>query len=114
TTEVQPPRPAQSDINKIRIVPNPYNLRDPLLTTYGWTGDRGIMFFNLPEKITISIYTENGDLVRTIEHDNPQKTGYEYWNMATQSQQAIQSGVYIAVFKTPEGEVLYQKFCIVR
>jgi hypothetical protein len=114
TTEVQPPRPPQSDLSKIRIVPNPYNLRDPLLTTYGWTGDRGIMFYNLPEIITISIYTESGDLVRILEHNNPQKTGYEYWNMVTQNQQAVQSGVYIAVFKTPEGELVYQKFCIVR
>ncbi len=114
TTEVQPPRPAQPDMSKIRIVPNPYNLRDPLLTSYGWTGDRGIMFFNLPEVCTITIYTENGDLVQTIVHDDPQKTGYKYWNMTTQSQQAIQSGVYIAVFKSAEGELTYQKFCVVR
>jgi hypothetical protein len=101
-------------MSKIRIVPNPYNLRDPLLTSYGWSGDRGIMFFNLPETCTITVYTENGDLVQTIEHNDPQKTGYQYWNMTTRSQQAIQSGVYIAVFKSPEGELTYQKFCIVK
>ncbi len=111
---VQPPHFSQEDMSKIRIVPNPYNIKDPLLITYGFTDQRNITFYNLPSFCTISIYSENGDLVQTIEHDNPLGTGSEPWNMLTSSQQVINSGVYIAVFKKPSGEISYQKFVVVR
>ncbi len=111
---VQPPHFSQVDLSKIRIVPNPYNIRDPLLITYGFTDQRNITFYNLPPFCTISIYTENGDLVRTIDHNNPLGTGSEPWDMLTSSQQVINSGLYIAVFKKPDGELSYQKFVVVR
>lgn len=111
---VQPPRFPQEDLSKIRIVPNPYNISDPLLITYGFRDQRNIRFLNLPPFCTISIYTENGDLVRTIEHNNPLGTGSEDWDMLTSSQQVINSGLYIAVFKKPDGELSYQKFIVVR
>ncbi len=111
---VQPPRFAQEDLSKIRIVPNPYNIKDPLLITYGFTNQRNIAFYNLPPLCTIKIYTENGDLVRTIYHNNPLGTGSENWDMLTSSQQVINSGVYIAVFQKPDGELSYQKFIVVR
>jgi len=101
-------------MTKIRIAPNPYNINDPLLQTYGFTDSRGIIFFNLPPKVTIKIYTENGDLVQTLEHDSPQKAGSLTWDMITASQQVISSGVYIAVFQKPEGDISYQKFVVVR
>ncbi len=111
---VYPPRPYQNDMSKIRIVPNPYNIKDPLLITYGFTNQRNITFYNLPAFCTIKIFTESGDLVQTIQHNNPQKTGSEPWNMLTSSQQVINSGVYIAVFQTPDGQLSYQKFVVVR
>ena len=111
---VQPPHFPQEDLSKIRIVPNPYNIRDPLLIKYGFTDQRNITFYNLPPFCTISIYTENGDLVRTIEHNNPLGTGSENWDMLTSSQQVINSGLYIAVFKKPDGALSYQKFVVVR
>ena len=111
---VQPPHFPQDDMSKIRIVPNPYNIKDPLLITYGFTNQRNIAFYNLPPQCTIKIFTENGDLVQTIQHNNPLGTGSENWNMLTSSQQVINSGVYIAVFQKPSGEISYQKFIVVR
>jgi len=111
---INPPRYSTNDMTKIRIAPNPYNINDPLLQTYGFTDSRGIIFFNLPPKVTIKIYTENGDLVQTLEHDSPQKAGSLTWDMITASQQVISSGVYIAVFQKPEGDISYQKFVVVR
>ncbi len=111
---VNPPRPNQNDMSKIRIVPNPYNIKDPLLITYGFTNQRNITFYNLPAFCTIKIFTENGDLVQTIQHNDPQKTGSQSWDMLTSSQQVINSGVYIAVFQKPDGELSYQKFVVVR
>jgi len=111
---INPPHFSQTDLSKIRIVPNPYNINDPLLVSQGWTDQRGIQFFNLPEKVTIKIFTENGDLVQIIKHDSPVKSGYYFWDMITLSQQVISSGVYLAVFQKPDGELAYQKFLVVR
>ena len=111
---VNPPHFSQSDLSEIRIVPNPYNINDPLLEAQGWTDQRGIQFFNLPGTVTIKIFTEYGDHVQTIEHDSPVDSGYEFWDMITKSQQVISSGVYIVVFEKPGGEISYQKFMVVR
>ncbi len=111
---VNPPRTSQNDLSKIRIAPNPYNINDPLLQTYGFTDQRGIIFFNLPGTVDIKIFTENGDLIQTIEHDSPVLAGSYTWDLLTSSQQIISSGIYIAVFQTPDGRVSYQKFIVVR
>jgi hypothetical protein len=109
------PGPAQDELAKIRIAPNPYNIKDPMLVVEGWTDQRGIAFFNLPSVCTIKIYTENGDLVYTIVHNQPNtQSGSEVWNMLTSSQQVIYSGVYIAVFQKQSGESSFQKFVVVR
>jgi len=114
---VEPERPVGS-LESIRIVPNPYNLKDPLLQNYGLLDPddpRRIMFFKLPRVCTIKIFTENGDLVKTIEHtDFPAPSGNEQWDMLTESRQAISSGVYVVLFQTPEGGVAYQKLLVVR
>jgi len=112
---IKPPNFPQEDMSKIRIAPNPYNISDPLLVyPYHNTDRRQIDFFNLPAVVTIKIFTENGDLVQTIEHNDPNNNGFEDWDMITSSQQVISSGVYIAVFQKPSGEKSFQKFIVVR
>ncbi len=112
-----PPRKnIPDDITQIRVVPNPYNINDPLVKQYyaGIDG-RQLNFYNLPSVVSIKIYTENGDLIKTIEHNEPlDNTGLVSWNMITDSQQVISSGIYIAVFQKPNGEHSYQKFVVVR
>ncbi|PIP76281.1 MAG: hypothetical protein COW85_15070 [Ignavibacteria bacterium CG22_combo_CG10-13_8_21_14_all_37_15] len=111
---INPPRFSQNDMSRIRIAPNPYNINDPLLRTYGYTDGRGINFFNLPPEVTVKIFSENGDLVQSIEHHPVEKSGSFTWDMITSSQQVISSGIYIAVFQKPSGEISYQKFIVVR
>ena len=111
---VEPPHFSTDDMTQIRIVPNPYNINDPLLEGYGWPDFRGIMFFNVPGKVTIKIFTEDGDLVQTVEHDSPVLAGSLRWDMLTSSQQVISSGVYIAVFEDDNGGTSFQKFVVVR
>jgi hypothetical protein len=114
---VTPKRPSQNDLSKIRIVPNPYNIKDDLLEEYKFTGSgerQGIQFYNLPPVVTIKIYTESGDLVRTISHAPLLGDGLSVWNMLTENQQVVSSGIYIALFETPDGGKSYQKFIIVR
>ena len=84
------------------------------MITFGYTDQRDITFYNLPPFCTIKIFTENGDLVQTLYHNDPSRSGTFFWDMLTSSQQVINSGVYIAVFQKPDGEISYQKFIVVR
>jgi hypothetical protein len=78
-------------MNKIRIVPNPY---------YGFSKyertrfQRVMLFTNLPEQCTIRIFDLGGTLIRTIEKDSQDPT-YR-WDMLTDYQLPLGSGVYIA------------------
>jgi|GEM_PF-345819 len=111
-----PPRLPQNDLSKIRIAPNPYNVKDPSLISYETTvnNPRVLVFFNLPVVCKIQIFTENGDLVNTINFNSPVQAGSYQWDMLSSNQQAITSGVYIAVFSKPDGEKAFQKFVVVR
>jgi hypothetical protein len=105
-------RQAGESLSDIRIVPNPYNIRSAQLN---YTGEPDkIMFLNIPGHCIIKIYTENGDLIKTISHENG--SGDERWNSNTTSGQVVVSGVYIVHFTVTEdykdpstGEYKYRK-----
>ncbi len=117
-------RQAGKSLSQIRIVPNPYNINAGRLN-YPGEPDK-IAFLNIPAFCTIRIYTERGDLIQTIEHDDG--SGDQFWNSVTSSRQTVVSGVYIAHFEVTEdysdpdtGQVLYkkgdstfQKFVVIR
>jgi hypothetical protein len=117
-------RQAGESLSSIRIVPNPYNIAAPGMQ-YPGEPDK-IMFLNIPGHCTIRIYTENGDLIKEIQHENG--SGDEAWNSITSSRQVVVSGVYIAHFtvtqdytdpvsgelKYAKGETAYQKMIIIR
>ncbi len=97
-------------LSEIRVVPNPYNIR---LRELQYPGERDkIMFLNIPGECTIRIYTERGDLIYKIDHNDG--SGDEDWNCVTEYGQVIVSGVYIAVFETPAGEREIRKFAVIR
>lgn len=119
TPAAVPPISPQDDLSKIRVVPNPYNIADPVVSNssvYGSESEGRLIFFvNLPSECTIKIFTENGDLIKTIQHMSlASPSGSEKWTLMTESQQVISSGIYVAVFQKPSGEVSYQKFVVVR
>jgi len=99
-----------------RVVPNPYHVNARDMQFVG-EPDK-IMFMNLPPTCTIRIYTESGDLVRSIVHDDG--SGDEPWgnlpeeHSATQEGQIISSGIYIALIETPDGGNKILKFVVVR
>ena len=70
------------------------------------------MFYNIPGECTIRIYTERGDLIKTITHTDG--SGDEEWKSITSSRQVVTSGLYIAQIETPSGESTIQKFMIIR
>lgn len=127
TRTIQPAylrRQAGESLSSIRIVPNPYNIASPGMQFPG-EPDK-IMFLNIPGHCTIRIYTENGDLIHQIEHENG--SGDETWNSITSSRQVVVSGVYIVHFtvtadyadpqtgqlKYRKGETAYEKLIVIR
>jgi hypothetical protein len=109
-------------LDEIRIVPNPYSISssgavDPMGTAlsvrFPDQTDK-LAFYNIPGFAQIDIYTELGQLVDTIDHDNG--SGDAFWDHTTSARQTVVSGLYIAVITVTQdiedletGEMLFQK-----
>ncbi len=100
---------------KIRVVPNPYSINGKGGLLFPGEPDK-ISFVNIPGQCTIRIYSELGELIKTIEHGTTPatETGSEDYDLTTSSNQIIASGVYIAVITTPFGEKEILKFVVIR
>jgi hypothetical protein len=121
-------------LDEIRIVPNPYNIGstgavDPtgtaLSVRFPDQTDK-LAFYNIPGFARIDIYTELGELVDTIVHDDG--SGDAFWDHTTSARQIVASGLYIAVItatqdiEDPEnggflfrkGDRTIKKFVIIR
>lgn len=99
---------AERDIDKIRVVPNPY------MGQASWELDEGVrklQFVNLPDECSIRIYTLAGELIRTLEHTDG--TGTEDWNMLSESGRGIASGVYLYNVQSDYGHFT-GKFAVIK
>ncbi len=107
-------RQAGDKLTDIRIVPNPFNASAAGKVRFPGTIDEDkIAFYNIPGECTIRIYSELGELIKTIEHTNG--SGDEYWYQVTSSNQIIVSGIYIAVFTDKKtGQNHLAKFAVIR
>ena len=67
------------------------------------TGVR-VMWNNLPRAHnTIHIFTESGDLVKTLHHDGFSQGGSTAWNLVSRNGQEVVSGIYLYVVKSDSG-----------
>lgn len=105
-------------LSDIVIVPNPYSIGayyrqdDPYSLLFPGQKDK-IAFFNVPARCRIRIFTELGELVNTIDHNNGR--GDEYWNSITSSNQVVVSGVYLVVFEDLDGgKTVVKKLVVIR
>ncbi len=107
-------RMAGTELGQIRVVPNPYNISAHSKVRFPGVADEDkIAFYNIPGECTIQIYTELGELIKTIEHTNG--SGDEFWYCVTSSNQMVVSGIYIAVITdTKTGEKHITKFVVIR
>ncbi len=104
-------------LEMVRVVPNPLNVNSSARTRYPEGYGLKLAFVELPPVCTITILTESGNLVTTINHING--SGTEIWEargqpLLTDSDQHPASGIYIAHIETPDGEYVARKFAIVR
>lgn len=116
---------------KIGVYPNPYRVNA------AWDGGtsftRKIVFFNLPEKAQVRIYTLAGELVATLNHDANTYTGdtrwfnnfssenrilpggEHAWDLLSESNQNLATGLYLyTVYDKTDGKVQRGKFAIIK
>ena len=109
TQKVQYSKTQEIDLDKIRVVPDPYIVANILETNqFG----KKLMFNHLPNECKISIYTLAGDHIANIDHNN--NKGFEYWDMRTLNSQYIAYGLYIYVVTIPNGQQKVGKFLVIK
>lgn len=93
------------------VYPNPYRI-DGDYSARGYENRyhdlateraRRINFINLPKQCKISIYSLDGDLVRSWEHDYPEggpTSMHDSWDLITRNTQATVSGLYYWVVES--------------
>jgi len=112
-------------LKSVVVVPNPLNINATDASGGRFPGDYNdnnkITFRRLPPECIIRIFTESGELIKTINHEDG--SGTDFWQvlqsgasyMATINNQRPASGIYIAHIQIPEtGEWVTRKFVIVR
>ena len=104
-------------MENIKVVPNPY------LGSAQWEnknpyssgrGPRSLHFTHLPSQCTIRIFSVDGALVKTIEHNNPIDNGTEDWDMLSKDKLSISYGVYIAHVDAPGIGSKIIKFAVIK
>jgi hypothetical protein len=120
-TAIDVPFSVSTQLGKVLVVPNPYRAdRDYTYENGGYEGQaskwdetkRQVKFIHLPPKCTIRIITLAGDLVATLQHNNP-NTGELSWSLLSDSGRAIASGVYIYTVESDYGRQV-GKFVLIR
>lgn len=101
-----------SQLADARVVPNPFYLGAAADLHFSG-GKNSLAFLDIPGRATIRIYSEIGELVKTIQHED--LSGDEFWDLQTESQQLVVSGLYIAAITDDDtGETVLKKFVIIR
>lgn len=108
---------AKADLENIKVVPNPYvasakwEVKNPFNSG---RGPRLLYFTHLPSECTIRIFTVNGELVKTLEHNSALNDGSESWNLLTKDNLGISYGVYIYHIDAPGIGEKIGKFAVIK
>lgn len=101
---------AQSALDLIRVVPNPYYAASRYETSQI---DNRVRITNLPQRCEIRIYTVGGTLIRTLRKDDP--FTFVDWDLQNQQRIPIASGAYIIHVNAPGiGEKVVKWFGVTR
>lgn len=129
------PAAEMTDSRQVGVYPNPYRL------SAAWDGttsrSKKIVFYNLPQRAEIRIYTISGDAIATLYHDagsafNGSSAGWysnfggdasrtfmaggeHAWDILSEEKQSIASGLYLfSVKDLKTNEVQTGKFAVVK
>ena len=102
------------NLSNIKVVPNPYIVSSLYEFEYGELRReplRQIHFTNLPAQCTISIFTVDANLVKTIHHDS--NTGSATWDLKAEGGREVASGTYMYLVRSIGGDYL-NRFAIIK
>jgi hypothetical protein len=108
---------AKVDLDRIRVVPNPYivtNSWEPENPYANGRGERQLHFTHLPSKCTIRIFNVRGQLVNTLEHQAALNDGTEIWDMLSRDNLEISYGIYIYHIKADGIGEKIGKFAVIK
>jgi hypothetical protein len=112
-------RAAGLDLEAVRVVPNPFDIRSRTLQFGDDSQIDQIAFYGLPPRCKVSVYTERGDRVWSKDHTNG--AGDETWDSITSSRQIVVSGIYLLYVEVTEdgagfkkGDSVIRKFVVIR
>lgn len=101
------PTLAESQVNRIRVVPNPYiaaSAHEPPLPPGVTVGRvRRMDFTRLPLNAKVHIYTSRGDHVISLQHDGDIQDGSISWNLKSKENLDVAFGVYFYVVESDAG-----------
>jgi hypothetical protein len=109
---------------KVIVYPNPYRIDGNYRERFeGWENpnlsverSRAINFTNLPNKCTIRIFSIDGDLIRTINHDFPPGSPgsmHDTWDLISRNTMSVTSGIYYFSVESEMGNQI-GKFVIIK
>jgi hypothetical protein len=101
---------------KVNVYPNPLFGYNTLSNYYSNTPDEPfVTFTNLPEDVTIKIYSLSGTLLRTLTTDDKDSPTSPFlrWNLQNESALRVASGMYLAIVSNPEYGDKVLKFAII-
>ena len=112
------PAPAGPDNPRtVNVYPNPYraaSLFDDRTDPQTIETNRKIWFTGLPARCRIQVFNLTGEVVKTIDHDDP-SSGQHDWNVLSDYDRVIASGLYIyAVEDLETGDVQRGKLVIIK
>ncbi|MFA6093317.1 MAG: fibronectin type III domain-containing protein [Elusimicrobiota bacterium] len=107
---------AAADLSHVRVYPVPYkpnggNSDEGVPYAAGNT-DSGIIFDNLPRSAEITVYTLSGRRVTKFSAESV--SGRVQWDVRNDSGQAVASGGYLAVIRSPGMPEIVKKLLIIR
>lgn len=108
---------AKSELDDIKVVPNPY------IAAASWEkrnlnqtgrGERRIDFINLPSECTVRIYTVAGQLVKTLRKQNSPLDGTVSWNLVSDDGMDVAYGLYIYHVDAPGVGAHVGRFALIK
>jgi hypothetical protein len=112
----------KSLFDKVNVFPNPLYAYNPAVGYYADPGNPKndepyVTFSNLPEKVTIKVYTISGQLLRTLtESDKGAGASSPFLNWDIKNEEGLRaaSGMYLAVVSSPGLGEKVLKFAIIQ
>lgn len=110
---------AKSQLDEVRVVPNPYVAaaswegKLPPTITSG-RGERKIQFQNVPANSVIRIFSVRGDLIKELRHESSIDRGFVDWDLRTRENLEVAYGVYYYHLEAPGVGVKTGKIALIK